>query len=165
MAEQRDGAIRYDQKDTKFGGGGETAETAEDVKKVKGSTGGAADHGGGYVGEIWIRPICRSRARRGAKRVGSAVRRAYQHAPSGYYGYDSWESSDTKENLEILNFGRDANRLDYFRVTPFDVHGGNDLRGVANYGCGRGGGNSSNNGSGGGDDDRSGRGEMVGTRS
>ncbi|KAI3669492.1 hypothetical protein L6452_40728 [Arctium lappa] len=66
--------------------------------------------------------------------------------------------------LTILSFDYrqilewDVNRrLDYFRVTSFDVHGGNDLPGIANYGGGRGGGNSINGSTSAGGGDRIGQ--------
>ncbi|KAI3669489.1 hypothetical protein L6452_40725 [Arctium lappa] len=122
-----------------------------------------------------MQPIFHSgRAHSLAKRIvdlcgGSAIRRVHLHRP--LWGRDGWDGLDTKENVGSLDFGRDTNRLDYFRVTPFDVHESNDLRGIANYGGGFRTGqvsveNSSYNGRGGGGcrDGRSGRGEMVGPR-
>ncbi|KAI3669484.1 hypothetical protein L6452_40720 [Arctium lappa] len=40
------------------------------------------------------------------------------------------------EMMENLDFGRDTNRLDYFRVTAFEVNRDHDLNGIAGYGGG-----------------------------
>ncbi|KAI3767915.1 hypothetical protein L2E82_18344 [Cichorium intybus] len=47
-------------------------------------------------------------------------------------------SSGMNENVEDLEFGRDTNRLDYFRVTSFDVHADQSLPGKSSYGGGGG---------------------------
>ncbi|KAI3515034.1 hypothetical protein L1887_13783 [Cichorium endivia] len=46
----------------------------------------------------------------------------------------------TNEDSEDQEFGRDINRHDYFRVTAFDVHGDDNLAGIASDGGGGGGG-------------------------
>ncbi|KAL7604381.1 hypothetical protein Lser_V15G19590 [Lactuca serriola] len=43
------------------------------------------------------------------------------------------------EDYENQEFGRDPNRLDYFRVMPFDVFGDDHLTGIVGYGGGVGG--------------------------
>ncbi|KAI3499983.1 hypothetical protein L1887_35797 [Cichorium endivia] len=55
-----------------------------------------------------------------------------------YVAVDSFYTSGTNENVEDREFGRDTNRLDYFRVTSFDVHGDQSLPGIASYGGGGG---------------------------
>ncbi|KAL4582692.1 hypothetical protein LXL04_007250 [Taraxacum kok-saghyz] len=40
------------------------------------------------------------------------------------------------EDFENQEFGRDTNRLDYFRVTAFDLHGDDHLAGVSTHGGG-----------------------------
>ncbi|KAI3669491.1 hypothetical protein L6452_40727 [Arctium lappa] len=42
----------------------------------------------------------------------------------------------TDENVENLDFGQDANRLDYFKVAPFNLHGDDKLNEIASYGGG-----------------------------
>ncbi|KAI3767916.1 hypothetical protein L2E82_18345 [Cichorium intybus] len=50
-------------------------------------------------------------------------------------GWGTFDASDVSENQE---FGWDTNRLDYFRVSPFDVYGDDHLTGIASHGGGGG---------------------------
>ncbi|KAI3781329.1 hypothetical protein L2E82_11340 [Cichorium intybus] len=50
--------------------------------------------------------------------------------------YDRRDGLVTNEDSENQDFGRDTNRHDYFRVTAFDVHGDDNLAGIARDGGG-----------------------------
>ncbi|KAI3767917.1 hypothetical protein L2E82_18346 [Cichorium intybus] len=130
MKEKRIREVR-DEKEIRFGGGGETVDADEHVGKLdskrvnnfnKNITGQNEDGDNKAISFI---PDELS----GPRDDGNE-----------YVAVDSFYTSGTNENVEDREFGRDTNRLDYFRVTSFDVHGDQSLPGIASYGGGGGGG-------------------------
>ncbi|KAI3781330.1 hypothetical protein L2E82_11342 [Cichorium intybus] len=154
MAEQRGGEVR----NLKLGGFYEAINVDDGVKNVdsSGNDGWGGLHGGGggtnevngfSLGSASA-PI-RIRSRRlgggGGGRnevdgfsVGSAPRRL--RMKYGLRVDDCRDGLVTNEDWENQDFGRDTNRHDYFRVTAFDVHGDDNLAGIASDGGGGGGG-------------------------
>lgn len=117
--EQRVGEVRVE-KDLKLGDGGETIDAGEDVQKQDGNehndfSDNILDGNG-----MSLDGIAQSR-----------------YILQGDFGIGA--GLDPNENdVANLEFGRNTNRLDYFRVTPFDVFEDDNRRRIADYGGGDG---------------------------
>ncbi|CAH1421563.1 unnamed protein product [Lactuca virosa] len=145
MAEQKDGESRGE-KTLKVCGGGEPINAGEEVEE--------ANNGRPRVDPVGPNLIVQKQSLKANSLVFLSLLLFFSIASpkvssDNCYCDDGWESQRLKyerkqdedmveEDLVWQEFGRDTNRLDYFRFVPFDVHEDNHVNGNGSYDYGDG---------------------------